>query len=127
MDDLQDILSSIGWEVAESWEFNPDDYAVEADVSIYPEGYPEGEQMEMPKYSVDELKIDIEPMLYDLEIDEISDLVQRMMRTWYSMKSWEQMPTPPMEEGNTFDMDAGMPDMAMPEDISQYEAVDYMQ
>ena len=44
------------------------------------------EEGEMPRYSVEELKMDIEPMLYDLEVEQLSDLVSRMIQARHQMK-----------------------------------------
>jgi hypothetical protein len=39
----------------------------------------------MPKYTVEDLKVDIEPMLYDMSIEDISMLVGRMFKVWNDM------------------------------------------
>lgn len=44
------------------------------------------EEEEMPRYSVEELKMDIEPMLYDLEVEQLSDLVSWMIQARHQMK-----------------------------------------
>ena len=88
MDELNDLLSQIGDEATQAW-FNPEDYAVDAEVNVYPNGgeMVMQEEEEMPRYSVEELKMDIEPMLYDLEVEQLSDLVSWMIQARHQMKA----------------------------------------
>lgn len=116
MDWMEDLLSSL-WGEMTGWDFNPEDYSVDAEVNIYPNQEGEmamQEEGEMPKYTVEDLKIDIEPMLYDMSIEDISMLVGRMFKAWNDMHNggWESMPMP---------VDMGMPeDMGMPMNINWY-------
>lgn len=117
MDWIEDIISSL-WGEAIEWmaDFDPNNYSVDAQVDIYP-NQESMEGGEMPRYTVEDLKVDIEPMLYDLEIEDVSSLIQWIMQARYSMKNWGWMPTPPME----WDAGMAMPDMGMPMDMPQYD------
>lgn len=114
MDWMEDLLSSL-WGEMTGWDFNPEDYSVDAEVNIYPNQEGEmamQEEEEMPKYTVEDLKVDIEPMLYDMSVEDISMLVGRMFKAWNDMHNgwWESMSMP---------VDMGMPeDMGMPVDIN---------
>lgn len=114
MDWMEDLLSSL-WGEMTGWDFNPEDYSVDAEVNIYPNQ--EGkmvtqEEWQMPKYTVEDLKMDIEPMLYDMSIEDISMLVWRIFKTRNDMHNgrWESTPMP---------IDMGMSeDMGIPMDVN---------
>lgn len=90
-EELNDVISQFG-DMAGDAGFNPEDfqypdgagwdYTMEAGMSIYPN---EGGE-EMPTYSVDELKMDIEPMLLDLDMNQVTELTSWIFQTWYQMQ-----------------------------------------
>lgn len=90
MDGIEDIISSL-WEDVGSVEFNPNDYAMEAEVNVYP-NWTGAEWEPMPAYTVDDLKMDIEPMLFDLDINQVSELTSWIFNTRYQMQSGGNVP-----------------------------------
>lgn len=101
---MEDIVGSIDKNQMD--DFNPDDYSVEVDIQspAVDMGWEE-----LPKYTVDELKMDIEPMLYDLELEDITDLMKWIMDTWTMMKSWNY-PHPQKEEEPMSNAEQEIPD-----------------
>lgn len=81
---MDEILSQLSEELPS--DFNPNDYAVEWEITVSSPT----DNWEMPKYTIEDLKIDIEPMLFDLNSDEINDLVMWILESWRSMKSNNQ-------------------------------------
>ena len=66
---MDEILSQLSEELPS--DFNPNDYAVEWEITVSSPT----DNWEMPKYTIEDLKIDIEPMLFDLNSDEINELL----------------------------------------------------
>ena len=73
---------------------------VESETNVYPLG----ENGELPKYTTDELKMDIEPMLYDLSGNELGELISWMVSTRTSQKVGGNIPQEDVPQEDVLDM-----------------------
>ena len=88
---MDEILSQLSEEMPT--DFNPDDYAVEWEIRV---SSPTMNWEEMPSYTIEDLKIDIEPMLYDMSSEDINELIRWILEVRNGMRN-NQWAVTPME------------------------------
>lgn len=81
--DMDEIISQFSEEMPS--DFNPDDYSIEWEISISSPT----ENWEMPRYTIEDLKIDIEPMLFDLSSEEVNELIRWILESRSGMNDYK--------------------------------------